>query len=1370
MPDRAHHRLFSVWHSLRKYLAIGLLVFGVVVGLITVLLPFTELYQGPLESFLSRQWNRSVKLGELSGRWRGTGPEFEIHNLTIAGDTSVAIDRAKLKLNIYKYLWPGGSNGLELVVNSAALELAGEQADGDDTVTDKKRTVSPRIIEQLMASGSLLIENLAFRLSPQWQKKFKTLLQQPLQTALQVQQDKNLRAVQLTVSGEGLVKQAKLLAVTDKRRQVLKDAQWYVDLEDFHLAALQQINPRLKLPASLIDGKLWLTTRHGRLVEAFALARLSTDKSLLEKIGESPELPASLSGHLRLEFSGDPDGKHWQAMIRIQDLKTRDLEQDEVNLRISRAGDILKLEADALDIAMLHNLLVMFGLPGLPDSGWQFEGVLRDVSISYDLQRRRPAAARLRVENAHAITPYFTAARLAGEVQLEGDELHVLVDSDQGELVIPALIRRPIEWNNLVMTVVPDLQSDNPEIKVPQLWCDCKDLELDSMARLVQGDGIFLNLASQLRQVKVRNLYKYWPAGIWKEKLISWLDNALQGGEIPDGGIAYLGHTRRYPFTDHSGKFVAQASTKEVVLQYEPDWPKLRHVDADVTFLNRSMQARVHHATSMGATIRHGEAKMADMKKGQLTVTVAASGRNNYLIDFLRASELGRKIPLLQEKISLRGPSDVDLRLDLSLKPSPVKKPVRPYGAVHLRGVDFQLNEFALDDLRGDVQMQGFLLNLANIKTRFLDNGMTLAGTISLPDKQTPEIDLHLDGPVAVASIEKRLGHDLPLQGQSLWRFGLKNKANPEPAHGVEKSADQSVSDSVSPKSLTVANSSAKKTPQLHFSGETDLLGVAIDLPQPLRKPAEISAPLRFDCDHPCTQQAIDVRYADTLFARVRWLPEAARLAVEKLLFGPANQDLPFPIGGEIETLDLDGWLALLARRSGEKSLFVLPDGEYRFHLKRGIFMARELHDIDVRVLREDAAWRILLDGPDVVGEVLVADDASQRGIVVQLQKLNWPEVSDTEGQAVNSQETSFDLPALHVWVKDFTYQGIPLGEMRLEMRPVVSGMKIEKFESRNRWITLNATGDWLRPDPKAAPEKGLGESRFHIVMVSDNLGKLLQSIGYDSPVKGGQTVVEMNVNWPGPPARFSFDRLNGELTVRIGPGEVTEAKPGIGRVFGLLNLTNLPRRLILDFADVLSQGLRFEAMNGHFMLAGGQATTDDFEVLYSGAKIRVRGSMDLVRQTYNQTLTVIPKVGQILPTLGAIAGGPAGAAAGFLMQGMLHDSLKKSGKFVYRVTGPWESPVIELIDVEKARPAEVPLDYKQPAPAAPANTGEQSGSGTDQEKLPQKSPQDNAIKEPLASAAGQDDQSRVNPRKRPETSPETTTETSAETGDHGNE
>jgi len=1278
MPDKSHHWRIVLWHRVRKYLALALLLFGVVVGLITVLLPFTGLYQRPLEQFLSRQWNREVKIGQLSGRWRGTGPEFEIDNLSIIGKSSVTIDRAKLKVNIYKYLWPGGSNGLELVVNSAAMELAGKAAVAREDHSAVTRPISPLIIEQLMSSGSLLIENLAFKLSPQWQEKLGNVLKRPLQTALQVQQDKSQRAIQLTVSGAGLVKQAKLMAVTDKRRQVLKDARWYVDVEDFRLAALKDLNPRLHWPASQVDGKLWFTTRHGRMVEGFMLARLSRDKSL----DGTPAAENSLAGHVRLEFSGDPDGRHWQARLRIQNLKTNNLEQDQVNLLISREGDRLRVQADVLDIAMLHNLMVMFGLPGLPENDWQVTGILRDVSIVHDLTLRRPVSASLNFEKLRSKTPFFNAENLAGQLRLQGDELRLLVDSDNGQLAIPRLLRRPVEWKNLVMVVSTDLHAENPDVRMPHLWCDCNDLELDSMARVVQGESLQLNLASQLRQVKVRNLYKYWPAGIWKEKLINWLDNALQGGRIPQGGIAYLGDTSRYPFADHSGQFLARADARDVVLQYEPDWPKLRDLDGDVTFLNRSMHAVVKQARTMGAQITRGQAVIPDFKQGQLKIDVAASGQDNYLINFLRASELGRKLPLLKEDIRMQGRSDVDLKLALSLKPGR-KKPIRPFGAIHLRDVAFSLNEFSLESLRGDIALQGFILKLNDIAGKFLQNPVVLSGTVKLPEKQAPVVDLRMQGPIKVASLEEKLGHELPLQGESLWRFSLTSAQKKDTAKSKENPAADA------------------KTARLRFRGESDLSGVRINLPLPLFKTAETKASLRFECDHPCSEQPWQVAYSDVFKARVRWLAEVAQLAVERLQFG---QKLPpdVPIGGEIDTLDLDGWLAVLARRSGEKSLFKLPEGEYRFHIRRGLFMSRLLTDVDVRVLREAAAWRILLRGPDIAGEVLVADDASQRGIVVQLEKLVWPEISHLETTFEVPPATGFDLPALHVWVKDFTYQGIPLGEMRLEARPVVDGMKVEKFESRSRWITLNATGDWVRkpaedPSASGAAMPALGESRFHIVMVSDNLGKFLQSIGYDSPIKGGQTVIEMNTRWPGPPAQFSFDKLNGDLTVSIGPGEVTDAKPGIGRVFGLLNLTNLPRRLILDFADVLSQGLRFEAMTGHFTLRNGQAHTDDFEVLYSGARIRVKGNMDLVKQTYDQTLTVIPKVGQILPTLGAIAGGPAGAAAGFFMQGVLHDSLKKSGKFVYHVTGPWDNPAIELIDVDKARPEDVPLDYRQP-------------------------------------------------------------------------
>ncbi len=1270
MPERSIHRRMILWHIIRKYVAVVLLVFGIIVGLITVLLPFSELYQRPLERFLSAQWGRSVQLDELEGRWRGTGPEFKVGNLSIRGAHSVSIEQATLRLNVYKFLWPGGSNGLELVINNATLKLAQESI-GSDSKPGTQQLASPRIVEQLMASGSLLIENLAFEAEPFLQDNLGVLLQHPVRTSLQVQQDKNRRAIQLDLSGEQLVDRAQILAITDKRRQVLKDARWYMKLDGLRLGAFQSLNRRLKVPASQLDGTLWFTTRHGRMVEALALARLRPDPALTKN---DPHATPVLSGHMRLEFSGEPNGKHWQAWVRIQDLATHQLAQDEMNLHISRSGSQLQVKADVLDVAMLHNLLAMFGLPGLPENDWRFSGVLRQVSIIHDMDRRRLVSVRLRFEGLAGSMPRMVVDNLSGEIRLDGDELRILVDSEQGQLDLPGLIRRPVAWNRLVLSLAADVQSESPQLRIPQLWCDCQDMQIDAMARLLQEEALTLNVAAQLSAVKVRQLYKYWPAGIWKEKIINWLDNSLQGGMVENAGIVYLGNVRRYPFPDHSGRFLAIADTRDLVLQYAPDWPKVRALDAEVSFLNRGMSATVFSARTLDAAITGGQVRIADFKQAVLETRVSASGRDNYLLDFLRAGPLGLKIQLLKEDIRLRGPSDVHVSLHLPLKPG--RKEIRPQATMHLREVDFSLNEFVLDAVRGNLVLETDRLQLRQLQARFLDHVMTLSGQVLLRPLQ---VDLHMQGMISAGNLTDALKRPIPAWGQAHWRFELKNLFAGDKQASVQ---------------------TKQTTPPLTLIAESDLQGLAVQLPLPLAKTSQSATPLRFSCTPPCVSEHIDLRYGDIMRATIRIVPEAGQVIIESLRFGVKEFDdmvAELPVSGEIDVLDLDGWLSLLAHRDTEKSLFILPDGEYRVHIKRGIFMSRIIHDVDVSVRRADSAWHIGLSGPQVSGEVVVADDADSRGIVVRLDKLDWPEMMTPDSNDLRAE--SFDLPALHVWVKDFTYQGIPLGQMRLEMRPVVGGMKIEKFESRNQWVSLNATGEWQRnsTEEPAMKSRATGQSRFHIIMLSDNLGRFLRSIGYDSPVKGGQTVIEMNAHWPGPPSAFSFDRLSGDMTVRIGPGEVTEAKPGIGRVFGLLNLANLPRRLILDFADVLSQGLRFEAMSGHFSLRDGLAVTDDFEVLYSGARIRVEGKVDLVRQTYDQILTVIPKVGQILPTLGAIAGGPAGAAAGFFMQGVLNDPLKKTGKFIYHVTGSWHTPEIRLINTDKAEPHDIPMDYRQP-------------------------------------------------------------------------
>jgi uncharacterized protein YhdP len=138
-----------------------------------------------------------------------------------------------------------------------------------------------------------------------------------------------------------------------------------------------------------------------------------------------------------------------------------------------------------------------------------------------------------------------------------------------------------------------------------------------------------------------------------------------------------------------------------------------------------------------------------------------------------------------------------------------------------------------------------------------------------------------------------------------------------------------------------------------------------------------------------------------------------------------------------------------------------------------------------------------------------------------------------------------------------------------------------------------------------------------------------------------------------------------------------------MGRVLGLFSLTNLPRRLILDFRDVLGKGLRFKSMIGDFTLVNGEANTESFIIDTSSAEIVITGKTGLANQDYDQMVFVTPRVGRVLPTIGAIAGGAVGAAAGFLVQGMFRKGLKDVGKIIYKVTGSWNNPIIELIETQ---------------------------------------------------------------------------------------
>jgi uncharacterized protein YhdP len=271
-------------------------------------------------------------------------------------------------------------------------------------------------------------------------------------------------------------------------------------------------------------------------------------------------------------------------------------------------------------------------------------------------------------------------------------------------------------------------------------------------------------------------------------------------------------------------------------------------------------------------------------------------------------------------------------------------------------------------------------------------------------------------------------------------------------------------------------------------------------------------------------------------------------------------------------------------------------------------------------------------------------------------------------------------LPPLHFAVADFRLGEASFGKARFDATPMPGGMRIDRLEAQSADVGIEASGTWTG-------NAGDSRSKLAIDLTSPDLGRMMDALGFAGLIDGGATAAHFDAAWPGPPSAFGFAKLSGVLGVQVEEGRILDVEPGAGRIFGLLSLREIPRRLSLDFSDFFRSGMGFNSINGHFRFVDGNAWTDDLAISGPAAEIAIRGRTGLVAKDYDQEMVVTPHAGATLPLVGAVAGGPVGAAAGLVMQGLLSKQIGRATRSRYHVGGTWESPDIELIEKDKVRP-----------------------------------------------------------------------------------
>jgi len=390
-------------------------------------------------------------------------------------------------------------------------------------------------------------------------------------------------------------------------------------------------------------------------------------------------------------------------------------------------------------------------------------------------------------------------------------------------------------------------------------------------------------------------------------------------------------------------------------------------------------------------------------------------------------------------------------------------------------------------------------------------------------------------------------------------------------------------------------------------------------------------------------------------------------------------------IEGGADVIDLDGWVDVIIDGAlGGKGMGGLALEKGSLQAGKMLFLDRYFNDVQMGFDVADPDVRAEFSAEDISGNVrFTTGESGMSSLSAEFERLA---LGDPESSGLDMETDPADLPALHLYARSFQYSGVELGETRVEAYPTANGFHFEKVDAASPQLSVQASGDW------SLSETGQ-RSDFEIRMAAESLGDFLNTMDISSSMQGGQTLVNFSAWWPGSPGAFALSRLNGQIDFSVVDGNITDASAGTGRLLGLLSIQALPKRLALDFRDVFDTGFSFDEATGTFKMENGTATTDDMLLKSSAASISVLGSTNLVDRQYDQLLTIRPGLGNTLPIIGALAGGPIGAAAGLALQGLLQGEIGEATKVQYTIKGDWDNPVFEAVEVERVAPAPPPQE-----------------------------------------------------------------------------
>ncbi|MSS75792.1 MAG: TIGR02099 family protein [Methyloglobulus sp.] len=1216
-----HH----VKRATRHLIFWSLLIVAITLSGIRLALIGVDSYKANLENRISLLVGAPVKLGSLSAKMRGVSPELVLKDITIASilateKSSIQLEEVRLSINLGEFLFSRN------MLSSSWITLVGARFS---------------VIRKL--DGQIAIEGLkAGNGQPLWLLQGRQYRMLQSHITWQDQQKGGatlaLDAVNLVVMNNG--KHHRINMITKLPEKYGDELTIAVDFEGaadkpadikgtlfaegkntkLHKLASTYLPLNISMTTGAVDFKVWSQWQQAQLISVTGDIQLR--QTIFARKGKG-SFPVN---NLNTQFNAQIQDQQW-----FVDIKRFLLESSEPSKKPSKkwpdaivniAGDVefqqLKMYAKQLDLAETSVLLQFFS--PLTEQQAQdlnqshIAGLLRDFSLYAEPNQKSVAVAGW--FDSLSIDPVITSSgislpgieNISGQVK--GSDALGKIELTAQEVRIKAsnLFTKPILLNQLNGILAWQQTEDHWAFSSPSIALNCPAFQSQSRLffRLPKTEeNPFIDLQSAFNSNDLRQIATYLPTQIMKDKLKTWLSNAFVAGQVTKGDLLFYGKASDFPFTSGNGIFEAKLDLDKVEIKFHPDWPHISGINGQLLFAQNSIQGAFNRGQIGKIDISKADMLISNLGVDeQLTIKGAGQGDINQMLAVLQQSPLASRATPVTTHTTLQGTSKLALDLTIPLRPG---REIKVDGNVQLNNAQLTVNRLKLkiNNIRGDLKFNSLGIYGEGVQAVALRHPIKVK--VSQEDQQTL---INVDGKTAVSDIE------------NLFAWSGSKKAEGEGDYQLQ---------------LQIPGTNADNNP-IQVSIKSTLEGVALQFPGTLTKTKAEKKPtaLTFNLSNELTMP-IALNYNNELKAAISLNTKDRKINSGHVLMGmgEARQRSVAGIKLEInrEQLPLQDWLDLAATQQ-QASNASLDISEIKISSSSALWGKTRLGVFEVDLKRNPDSWTGEIDSSLAKGTFqLPTNTQGANPINLDMDMLNLSALKQLTFQ--HTVTHSGAKPLLNIHSKKTLWQSHNLGQLTLETKRTPQGLAIKHLDLEGADEKLTSMGSW----------KDNGASSITHLAGRLNMKRadhLFDKLNITKDISETSGVIDFKFNWNTPPWKMALPDLRGDMDVNLKNGRILSIDPGFGRVLGILAVAQWIKRLQLDFSDIYEEGLAFNSIKGHFDLLNGKATTQNLFINAVPAKITITGDTDLVKQTVDYVIKVVPKSLDAVPIAGTIMGNVA--------------------------------------------------------------------------------------------------------------------------------